>query len=311
MSQYKVRNWSQYSESLKKRGSLSLWISNDALEKWQSPKDPHFIGAPQQYSDDAILCIMALKVVYGLPYRQLIGFIFSIFEFLKVGLKIPHFTTVAARAKVMGKHFKRLSKAAPTDLVLDSSGFKIYGEGEWKVRQHGKQKRRRWKKFHIGVCPQTHEIIVAEATELETADCEVGPRLMKKAPKSVKRTIGDGAYDTWDCYKSAHTKGQQLIVPPREGAIFNDEEEPWQTARNDAICQIIGLGNDEEAIKLWKKLVGYHERSLVETSFSRFKGIFGPKLFSRNPDNQEVELKLKAHVMNEMTRQGMARGVMV
>ena len=132
----------------------------------------------------------------------------------------------------MGKHFKKLSKVSPTDLVLDSSGFKIYGEGEWKVRQHGKQKRRRWKKFHIGICPQTHEIIVAEATELETADCEVGPRLMKKAPKSVKRTIGDGAYDTWDCYKVAYETRQHLIVLPREGAIFNEEKKPWQTARN-------------------------------------------------------------------------------
>ncbi|MGH2612126.1 MAG: IS5 family transposase, partial [Rhabdochlamydiaceae bacterium] len=259
MSQYKVRNWSQYNESLKKRGSLSLWISEDAIEKWRSPKDPHWIGAPQQYSDDAILCIMTLKVVYHLPYRQLIGFVFSIFALMKIVLKIPHFTTVAGRAKSLGKHFKRLSKVCPTDLVFDSSGFKIYGEGEWKVRQHGKQKRRRWKKFHIGVCPKTHEIVVAEVTELEMADCEVGPKLLKKAPRSVKRAIGDGAYDTWNCYKAAHEKGQILIVPPREGAAFNEGEEAWQEARNNAINQIIGFGNDEEAIKLWKKLVRYHE----------------------------------------------------
>jgi hypothetical protein len=311
MSRYKVRNWSQYNESLKKRGSLSLWISEDAIEKWQSPKNSHFIGAPQQYSDDAILCIMALKVVYSMPYRQLIGFVQSIFVLMQVTLKIPHFTTVATRAKQLGKYCKRISKNSPTDLVFDSSGFKIYGEGEWKVRQHGKQKRRRWKKFHIGVCPSTHEIVVAEVTELETADCEVGPKLLKKAPRSVKRVIGDGAYDTWDCYKNAYENGQKLIVPPRAGAIFNEKEEPWQQARNDAILQIIGLGNDEEAIKLWKKLVGYHDRSLVETAFSRFKGIFGSRLFSRSIDNQEVELKLKAYVLNEMTKMGMPRGVMV
>lgn len=310
MSQYKVRNWSQYNESLKKRGSISLWISEDAIKKWQSPRDPHFIGAPQQYSDDAILCLMALKVVYNIPYRQLIGFVLSIFVLMKVMLKVPHFTTVASRARLLGKYFKRISKAIPTDLVLDSSGFKIYGEGEWTVRQHGKQKRRRWKKFHIGVCPSTHEIIVTEVTELEKADCEVGPRLLKKAPRSVKRAVGDGAYDTWECYKSAYERGQKLIVPPRKGAVFN-EEEPWQKMRNEAISEIIGLGNDEEAIKLWKRLVGYHDRSLVETAFSRFKGMFGPKLFSKNVDNQEVELNLKAYVMNVMTRQGMPRGEMI
>jgi hypothetical protein len=251
-----------------------------------------------------------LKVVYTLPYRQLIGFVTSIFVFMGLKLRIPHFTTVAARAKQLGKYFKKLSKVFPTDLVFDSSGFKIYGEGEWKVRQHGKQKRRRWKKFHIGMCPQTHEIIIAEVTELETADCEVGPKLLNKVPKSVKRAIGDGAYDTWDCYKAAYKKGQKLIVPPREGAVFNEKEEPWQKARNDTICQIIGLGNDEVAIKLWKKLIGYHERSLVETAFSRFKGIFGSKLFSRNIDNQGFELKLKAYTLNEMTKQGIPIGVM-
>ena len=311
MSQYKVRNWPQYNESLKKRGSLSIWISEDAIEKWRSPKDPHFIGAPQQYSDDAILCMMALKVVYNLPYRQLVGFVFSIFALMKIVLKIPHFTTVAARARSLGKHFKKLSKVCPKDLVFDSSGFKIYGEGEWKVRQHGKQKRRRWKKFHIGVCPRTHEIIVAEVTELETADCEIGPMLLKKAPRSVKRAIGDGAYDTWNCYEAAYKSGQRLIVPPREGAVLNEGSEPWLKDRNDVICQMIGLGNDEEAIKLWKKLVGYHERSLVETSFSRLKGIFGSKLFSKCIDSQEVELNLKTHVMNIMTRQGMPKGVMI
>lgn len=311
MSQYKVRNWSQYNESLKKRGSLSIWVSEDAIEKWKSQRDPHFIGAPQQYSDDAILCLMTLKVVYGLPYRQLVGFALSIFLLMKAALKVPHFTTVAARARHLGKHFKRLSKKSPKDLVLDSSGFKIYGEGEWKVRQHGKQKRRRWKKFHIGVCPKTHEIIVAEVTELEIADCEVGPKLLRKAPRSVERSIGDGAYDTWDCYKEAYEKGQKLIVPPREGAVLNQENEPWKKARNDAINEIIGLGNNEDAIRLWKRLVGYHERSIVETAFSRFKGVFGSNLFSRSVDNQEVELNLKAYVMNTMTRLGMPNGMMI
>lgn len=311
MSQYKVRNWPEYNESLKNRGSLSLWISEEAIEKWKPEKNPHNLGAPQQYSDQAILCMMTLKVIYKLPYRQLVGFIISIFAFMGIALKVPHFTTIATRAKLLGKHLKKLSKVLPTDLVLDSSGFKIFGEGEWKVRQHGKQKRRRWKKFHIGVCPETHEIIVAEATELETSDCEVGPKLMKKAPKSVEIILGDGAYDTWECYKEAHEKGQKLIVPPRDGAIIHEKEEPWQKGRNDAIYEIIGLGNTEEAIKLWKKLVGYHKRSLVETAFSRFKGVFGSQLFSKSIDNQEVELNIKAYVLNKMSQQGMPAGVMI
>lgn len=111
--------------------------------------------------------------------------------------------------------------------------------------------------------------------------------------------------------KKAYEKGQKLVVPPRKGAVFNEEEKPWQQARNDAICQIIGLGNDEEAIALWKKLVGYHKRSLEEISFSRFKGIFGSKLFSKSVNNQHVELMVKTQALNKMTRQGMPDGVMI
>lgn len=311
MSQYKVRNWSQYNESLKKRGSLSLWISEDSIKKWKSPKNPRFIGAPQKYSDDAVLCMMLLKVVYHLPYRQLIGFLEQIFVLMKLALPIPHFTTVAARAKNLSSKFNQLSKVKPTDIVFDSSGFKIYGEGEWHVRKHGKQKRRRWKKFHIGICPRTHEILVAEATELETADCEVAPKLLKKAPKSVRNVIGDGAYDTFECYKSAYESGAKLIAPPRSGAVVKDQKKPWARQRNEAILEIIGLGNNGEAMKLWKQLTNYHQRSLVETAFSRLKGIFGGNLFSKNTDTQKVELWIKSSALNEMTRAGMPQGEMV
>src|SRR5207253_4194583 len=116
-------------------------------------------------SDAAILCMMAFKIVFHQPYRQLIGFMFSLFAMMKLSLPLPHFTTLATRARQLGKHFKTLSIKQPKDLVFDSSGFKIYGEGEWKVRQHGKQKRRRWKKFHIAICPDSHEIVLAEVTE--------------------------------------------------------------------------------------------------------------------------------------------------
>jgi hypothetical protein len=311
MSQYKVRNWPEYSKSLENRGNLSFWVSEDALKKWSGEKDPHFIGAPQKYSDAAILCAMMLKVVYRLPYRQLVGFLTFLFQVMNLNLPIPHFTTIAERAKSLKQAIKRFSNKRPTDIVFDSSGFKIYGEGEWKVRQHGKQKRRRWKKFHIGICPSTQEIIVAEVTELESADCKVAPKMIQAAPRSVKNIIGDGAYDTIECYKAAYENGAHLLAPPRHGAVIRDAKNPWEVERNKAIATIIGLGNSEESKKLWKKLTGYHRRSLVETAFSRFKGIFGSKLFSKSTDNQDVELMVKALALNGMTKMGMPMGVMI
>jgi Transposase DDE domain len=310
MSQYKVRNWQQYNKSLENRGNIFFWIAQDTIKKWKPKREPHFIGAPQQYSTDAILCMMAIKVVFHLPYRQLIGFFIGLMRMIGLSLRIPHFTTVAYRLRQLGRHLGKLSVKRPTDLVFDSSGFKVYGEGEWKIRQHGKQKRRRWKKFHIAICPKSQEIIVAEATELEKTDCEVFPRLIKKSPQSVKNAIGDGAFDTMNCYKSAYDQGINLLTLPRQGAVHH-EDEPWIKSRNNAISEIIGLGADDEGRKLWKKLRGYHKRSLVETTFSRFKGIFGSRLFSKTFDNQSVELNLKASILNRMTQMGMPHGRVV
>src|SRR5437870_5775727 len=109
MSQYRVRNWLHYNKSLTNRGNLFFWIDQNSLKKWRADKDPHFIGAPKQYSDDAILCMMALKIVFHQPYRQLIGFMFSLFAMMKLSLPLPHFTTLATRARQLGKHFKTLS----------------------------------------------------------------------------------------------------------------------------------------------------------------------------------------------------------
>lgn len=311
MSQYKVRNWSEYSKSLTNRGNLFFWINQKAIKKWKAGKDPHFIGAPRQYSDDAILCLLAIKIIFHQPYRQLIGLFISLFALMGVTLPLPHFTTVATRARQLGKHFKKLSVKRPTDLVFDSSGFKVYGEGEWKVRQHGKQKRRRWKKFHIAICPESHEIILAEVTELEEMDCEVMPRIIKNAPPSVKRVTGDGAFDTANCYKAADENGMKLLTPPRHGAVHWPGDSDWARNRNKAISEIAGLGGDDEARRLWKILHGYHERSLVETSYSRFKGIFGGGLFSKRTDSQEVELLCKAAILNRMTQIGMPDGIMI
>jgi hypothetical protein len=305
MSQYKVRNWSEYNKSLTNRGNLFFWIDQKAIKKWKAGKDPRFIGAPRQYSDDAILCMLAIKIIFHQPYRQLIGLFISLFALMGVTLPLPHFTTVATRARQLGKHFKRLSVKRPTDLVFDSSGFKVYGEGEWKVKQHGKQRRRRWKKFHIAICPDSHEIILAEVTELEEMDCEVMPKIIKKAPTSVKQVIGDGAFDTANCYEAAEREGMKLLTPPRHGAVHWPGDTEWAMDRNKAISEIAGLGGDDEARQLWKILRGYHKRSLVETSYSRFKGIFGGTLFSKRTDSQEVELLCKASILNRMTQIGM------
>lgn len=165
---------------------------------------------------------------------------------------------------MLGQKLKRLSGKNVTDLVIDSTGLKVYGEGEWKVRQHGYSKRRTWRKLHLALCPSSKEIIFEVLTENSVADCEVYPEFLKAAPESVERTYGDGAYDTESCYLANADHGAKPIIPPQKNAVFRQGAPPHMEDRNKACLEILGLGGDDRARKLWKLLKGYHLRSLAE-----------------------------------------------
>jgi len=219
------------------------------------------------YSDDAILCALMIKVVYHLPLRALEGFLVSLLELLGILLPVPSYTQICRRAASLGQTVKRLSsKKNITDIVIDSSGLKVHGEGEWKVRQHGKSKRRTWRKIHLGICSNSQEIVLSLLTENAVSDGEAVEEMAKEMPPTVRRGCGDGAYDKSNCYKKFQELGIDWITPPQKGAVLHDlKHEPWMEQRNDAIRIIAGLGNDEEARCIWKKLKKYHRRSLAET----------------------------------------------
>ncbi len=307
-TKYRIRNWSQYNKALVNRGSLTIWFSNSSIEKWLASNHKGR-GRPKIYSDEAILCALIIKAVYRLPFRALRGFLLSLIQLLSLSLPIPCYSRICRRAVELGQKIERLGITRPSDIVFDSSGLKVYGEGEWKVRQHGKSKRRTWRKIHLAVCPDTHTIVMSYLGENNEADCEIIPKMKDQIPKSVKRGYGDGAYDKEPCYKEFHRTKIQSIIPPQRGAILHDlVKEPWMKDRNDAIRAIVGLGNDDEARKIWKKLIGYHRRSLGETAFYRWKTLFGGDLKSRKIPNQRGEVYAKSVAMNKMTDLGMPRG---
>lgn len=192
--------------------------------------------------------------------------------------------------------------------MIDSTGLKVYGEGEWKVRQHGYSKRRTWRKLHLAVCPDSHEVVFEVITDNKTPDSEVYPKFLEKAPKSVERTYGDGAYDKEKCYKANHKHGSKPIIPPQKNAVIRKKPPPHLNERNHSIIEIIGLGGDQTARKLWKKLKNYHRRSLAETAIYRFKQLFGNNLRSRERSRQRAEVRAKCEALNIMTRLGMPRG---
>ena len=305
---YRIRNWKEYNKSLIQRGSITVWLSEDAVEKWFAHRAEGKKGHPCVYSDDAILTSLLIRAVFHLPLRALQGFLISLVMLMKISLPIPCYTQICRRAKALGEELRKLSTKKITDLVIDSTGLKVYGEGEWKVRQHGHSKRRSWMKLHLAVCPDSHEIVFEILSENSIADCTIYPEFIKKAPKTMKRTYADGAYDTSGCYKANAEHGSIPIICPQRKAVLRREEGPHMDMRNTALLEITGLGGGENGRRLWKKLRRYHRRSLGETAMFRFKQLFGNNLRSRSLKGQKAEAYTKSHALNIMTRLGMPRG---
>jgi len=289
MKRYRIKNWSKYNKSLIQRGSINFWFSEDAINKWKNTNHTCEKGRPAEYSDDAILCALLIRTVYHLPLRALEGLLLSLVSSLGLSLKIPSYTQICRRAKNLGKTLNKLSSRRPHDIVFDSTGLKVYGEGEWKVKQHGTSKRRTWRKLHLGIDPDSKEIIVAEVTSNSTGsgDSQIGKKLMKKTPRSAKRIFGDGAYDGTEFRQEIEKNGAEPIIPPPRDAVVHPETTDRAIQkRNDAVREIYGLGGDDEARRIWKIFKGYHRRSLAETTMYRIKQLTGVNMRSREWERQ-------------------------
>ena len=208
----------------------------------------------------------------------------------------PDYSLFCRRSSDVEEMLKKLSKRRPKEVVLDASGLKIFGEGEWKTHKHGRDQKRRWIKLHVCIDPKTGECISTKVTNEKGADCKQVTPLLKIVPKTVKRAYGDGAYDTRECRKLFYQRGIREIIPPRKGAQLRKGE--GMERRNQAIYEILGLGKDRD---LWKKLKRYGKRSLVETFFSRLKIAFGERLACKKWENQVLEANLRVRMLNQMT----------
>ena len=300
-TQYRVRNWAAYNTALVNRGQLTLWVDEEALQAWQYT-GPRQRGAQYVYAEAAIQCVLTLRAVYHLALRAAQGLTHSVFTLLQVSLPVPTYSTLSRRGARSEVELSRFSSSTPVHLVLDSSGFKVYGEGEWKVRQHGWSKRRTWRKLHLGVDEATGEIVAAVASEAGVTDDDVVPDLVAQVARPIQQVSADGAYDKRKCYEALEATGATVTIPPRRDAKIwqhgNKEGEPWQRDKNLRTIRRLGR-------KRWKREAGYHRRSLAETAIFRLKTIFGATLRSRNFAQQATELFLRATALNRMTQLGM------
>jgi hypothetical protein len=300
--QYRIQNWSDYNQSLVQRGSITFWISKDVAQGWQEPKLSGKKGASKTYTDLAIVTPLMIRSVYGLTLRATQGFVDSLFSLMKLDIKCPHYTRLSRRAKTLDAPLPR--SRGIQDVVVDASGLKVFGEGEWKVRQHGVSKRRTWRKVHFAINPDNNEIVASVLSSSDVSDGETLGELLDQIPGDLRSVAGDGAYDTVPCHREIHKSGAQPLIPPRRNAVIHEKDDILHH-RNKAIERIHSLGNDEGARKQWKEEMGYHKRSLAETGMFRLKTLFGDKLSSRIFETQATELFVKAAALNMMASLGM------
>lgn len=293
--QYRIRNWHIYNESLVQRGSLDVWISKDAMRKWYT-EPTRKQGAQQVYSDLAISTVLTIQKLFHLPLRAVEGFVGSVFRMTNISLDVPDYSTLSRRADGLTVLLVKRKKEK-TILIVDGSGAKVFGEGEWKVRQHGVSKRRTWKKIHIAV-DEDGEIRAEEMTDNATHDSEVVDDLFSQEEANIEAFAGDGAFDTDGCYTACQNRNiPRILVPPRHGAkIWQHGNRHVSPHPRDENLRAIR----EKGRKRWKIDSGYHIRSGVENTFFRWKTIFGDRLRSRVEARQRTEVRIVAAALNRM-----------
>ena len=295
-SLHPVVNWSQYNRSLINRGSLTFWVDAEAMNNWFHQDHHGRRGRSTLYTDQTICTFLMLKGIFNLSLRATQGLLDSLFELMNVTLCAPDYTCVSKRASTIKVSYRQPPKGQITDLVIDSTGLKVFGEGEWKVRKHGHEKRRVWRKLHLAVDPVSHDIVAAEVSLENVHDAEVLPTLLNPLRRQLGTVYADGAYDAKACHELITRKGATACIPPRKNAGLWEEGHP----RNDAV-----LVMRKEGLPHWKKASGYHRRSLAETAMCRFKQLLTGKLSLRKYNNQVGEVMAYVCAMNKLNALGL------
>jgi hypothetical protein len=309
---YRLRNWREYNAALVRRGSLTLWCDRATLAGWVArgdPDAPRRRGRPRTYSDLAITCMLTLQAVYHLPLRAAEGLMRSVVALLGVALPVADFSTLSRRRATLAVRLPVRVPPGPLHVVVDSTGLKVFGEGEWKVRRYGWTTRRTWLKVHLLVDEATSELRGVGASTAAVGDGQLLPALLAAERAPLRQVTGDGSYDAWRCWDAvaARPEAPRAVFPPRG-------RTGYRRARitQHGNCAAPPLARDQHirAIRrhgrrAWQAAVGYHRRSLSETAVYRFKTIFGPTVSARTFPGQAHEVFIRAAALNRMTALGM------
>jgi len=290
-AKYRTTNWPTYNAALKSRGSLMLWIDKEM--SWHGEALGKR-GRIMTFSDAAIQFCITIKGLFGLPLRQTTGFVESLIRLAGLTWPVPDYSTLCRRQKSIIVDIPYRPSEKGLHLLVDSTGIKMLGEGEWKRKKHGAEYRRQWRKVHLGIDADTLEIRAVEITDNSIGDAPMLPELLKQIPatETLLSVRGDGAYDTKACYDAICSRQAAAIIPIRKRAKRWKETTAGAKARNETLAATAYLGRT-----IWKKWSGYHQRSLVETKMRCFK-LLGERVMARDFERQVTELQVRVAILN-------------
>ena len=303
-SRYRTTNWSAYNAALRRRGSLLVWLDREMGWLAAASRRP---GRPQTFSDAAIQFCVSIKVLFGLALRQTIGMVASLLAMAGLDWPVPDYSTLCRRQKTVTVQIPYRRSGGPLNLLVDSTGVKMRGDGEWQVRKHGPSRQRQWRKVHLAMDAATGDIRAVEFTPSRAGDSPVLPDLLEQIPRSeqIGSVTADGAFDTRRCHTAIVERGATAIIPIRRNGRTWKEDCPAARARNEILRASRRFGR-----AFWKRWTGYHVRSRIEAQMRRLKA-FGERIASRDPDRQTAEIHIRIALMNRFSALGRAEIVRV
>ena len=294
---YRTTNWPSYNQALIKRGNISIWFDSQT-QCYAQPQAKH--GRNQTCSDTAIQCCLMIKSIFLLSLRMVTGFVQSLIQLSGLSWTVPDYSTLCRRQKQIDIAIGYQESSDGLYLLVDSTGLKFFGEGEWKRKKHGSEYRRQWRKLHIAIDAKTLQIRAVQLTTNNVSDSQVLEDLLAQIPldEPIDSVYTDGAYDTKHCRQVILDRDAHAVIPPRKNAKPWKDQQARSIERNELLKTIKRLGRS-----LWKKWSGYHRRSLVETKMHCIK-LLGDKLTARSFPSQVNEIHARVAVLNKFTELG-------
>lgn len=296
-------DWAIYDKALVHRGSITVWFSEDAVQGWH-PEHGGKRGGQHDYSDLAIETALTIRLIFKQPLRQTEGFLQSLISLMELDIKAPDHTTLSRRAKVLKVASVERRPGDPVTVVVDSSGLKIYGQGEWDAAKHGRKKRRRWRKLHLCVDEGSLEILSHSLTTEEIGDSTEVPKLLDEVEDPIEEFLADGAYDgqpVYDCVEGHVSGGEgRVTVPPRSNATLSLTANSDPTQRDRHVHFI-----DWHGKQAWECHTDYSRRLVVENGMYRYKTIIGRRMRARDQRAQKTEAALGCKILNRMSQLGL------